>query len=446
VLRHLAVFFFACLATLVLSLPIAPENPWSAAPAFADDDDGGGGDDDDDGGGGGGGGGGKASKAGGDSKVKGNWQKPRRIKKQAAPRTPKAQPRPVIVAMDLDDDAVAEARRRGFSVLSDETLQTIGFRIHRLRAPRNVSLTRATAILTELGATAADLNSLYRPQASEICDGPDCNEMQLVGWQGTTGAACQGSHRLGLVETHVNLEHPALRDRKIEVIDLRPKGTKRSTWGHGTAVASLIAGGGVGSAQGLLPTAELVVAVPYYRSSRGEDVASAFDVVRAIDLLITRNADVINMSLTGPANVAIERALLKAHEKNVPIVAAAGNSGARARPLFPAAYDKTVAVTAVSKSLTIYRRAVQGEHVDFAAPGVEVALVTAAGKTELRTGTSFAAPYVAAAMAVLRKQHPSLDVDSAVKKLADAARDLGDPGKDRVFGWGLIQANALCGP
>jgi subtilisin family serine protease len=184
--------------------------------------------------------------------------------------------------------------------------------------------------------------------------------------------------------------------------------------------------------------------VPYYRSSRGQDQAEAFDIVRAIDLLMKRKPHVINLSLAGPPNAVVERALQQAVALGVPVVAAAGNSGSGARPLYPAAYDAAVAVTAVTSSLKIYRRAPRGSHIDFAAPGVEIPVAAAGGRSERRSGTSFAAPFVAAALAVLRARNPDQPVNALVSGLAASARDLGEPGKDKVFGWGLVQASAIC--
>ena len=81
---------------------------------------------------------------------------------------------------------------------------------------------------------------------------------------------------------------------------------------------------------------------------------------------------VINLSLAGPDNPILERAISDASTAGIPLVAAVGNAGPRSVPLFPAGYDAVVAVTAIDRNERIYRRAVQGPHVDLAAPGVSI--------------------------------------------------------------------------
>jgi subtilisin family serine protease len=421
------------LLTVPLHIPIV--DPSTPALADDDDDDGGGGG----GGGRGGGGGGRADGGRDRDEVGPRTQRPRAAK-PVQRRSSQQASRPTIVALDLSEQALAEARRRGFSRISSDNLRSIGISVHRLRAPARLSTAQAKALLVELGAAGADPNTIYRPQSESVCQDNACDELQLVGWRSVEARACDGDYMIGMIETHVDKAHPSLSPGALEVIDLRPKGTRQSSQAHGTAVATLLAG----SPQGILPSAKVLAAVPYYRSPKGDDIAQAYDVVRAIDVLVSRSPDVINMSLTGPQNAAIELALKRAHEKGIAIVAAAGNAGAKARPLYPAAYATTVAVTAVSTSLKIYRRASQGDHVDFAAPGVDVELMNAKGKLEKISGTSFAAPHVSAAMAILRKKEPQASIDSLVSRLASAARDLGAPGRDKVFGWGLLQAGDLC--
>lgn len=418
---------FAGLAMLLLAafmfLPLPDETGWT--PQAQADDDGGG--------------------EGGIGGVDGHNASGFKFRK-AKKAKPRARPRPAIIALDLPDEALAEAARRGFTILRDERLGAAGIRVQRLRPPRNTSLARSREILAGLGATAVDVNSSYRPQSDKPCHGEDCAAPQLIGWSPAAASACRASPSVGLVDTHVDTAHPALAGQIVEVVDLRPEGSHRSGSSHGTAIAALIAGKETDGVSGLLPSARIIVAVPYYRTSRGDNRAEAFDVVRALDTLLARRPHVINMSLTGPPNAVIERILLRAAELGVPMVAAAGNAGARARPLYPAAYETAVAVTAVSTSLRIYRRASQGPHVDFAAPGVDLRIPAATRRTDRRTGTSFAAPFVSAAIAVLRQAQPDASVAEVVGQFAASARDLGAPGKDPVFGWGLIQASCPQAP
>jgi len=152
--------------------------------------------------------------------------------------------------------------------------------------------------------------------------------------------------------------------------------------------------------------------------------ASAAAIAQALDWAAGHRAPVVNVSLTGPPNAALAIVARRVAARGVVIVAAAGNDGPRASPPYPAALPEVVGVTAVDGRLRIWRRATQGPHVDFAAPGVKVAV--AGGEW---TGTSLAAPVVSGLL-VRRGGGPDA--------LAATARDLGDPGRDPVFGHGFV--------
>jgi minor extracellular protease Epr len=104
--------------------------------------------------------------------------------------------------------------------------------------------------------------------------------------------------------------------------------------------------------------------------------------------------------------------------------------------VYPAALDGVVAVTAVDVALAPWPQASPGPHVALAAPGVD--LYTAGDK--YRSGTSFAAPFATVALALERERGGA----GAPARVLAAARDLGPPGRDPVFGAGLVQLVA-CG-
>jgi hypothetical protein len=120
--------------------------------------------------------------------------------------------------------------------------------------------------------------------------------------------------------------------------------------------------------------------------------------------------------------------------------AAAGNGGPTAAPAFPAAEPGVVAVTAIDGHAQPYPEANRGSYLAFAAPGVRVWTPGPTSNGSYHTDTSFAAPFVTAAIAARLADGTRPDAAQITSALARTARDLGAPGKDPVFGWGLLQA------
>ena len=143
----------------------------------------------------------------------------------------------------------------------------------------------------------------------------------------------------------------------------------------------------------------------------------------------------INISLTGPDNRLLKTAIERLDERGIGLVAAVGNEGPAAPPLYPAAYGPVIGVTAVNASGELYRWANQGEQVLFAAPGVAVPVAKPEGGMALDSGTSLAAPVVTSALACELNR---VDLSGAIQALKSNARDLGEPGRDTRFGHGLL--------
>jgi subtilisin family serine protease len=246
-----------------------------------------------------------------------------------------------------------------------------------------------------------------------------------------------------MADTRIDIAHNSLVGQDIETITLRGSDSRTSGTEHGTAVAAILVGSPSSSTPGVLPGAKLIGIDPYHRAGRSDDRADVYDLARAIDLLAGRKVDVINLSLSGPANSVLESIIDRIAKADIPIVAAAGNGGPRAAPAYPAAYDSVFAVTAVDARLRPYRRAAQGEHIDFAAPGVNIwTASTRRGKKA--SGTSFASPFVTAALGVARAEQPNASLPELTTRLTGLAKDLGEGGRDTVFGWGLVQLKGLC--
>ncbi|MGH6960991.1 MAG: S8 family serine peptidase, partial [Dongiaceae bacterium] len=157
-----------------------------------------------------------------------------------------------------------------------------------------------------------------------------------------------------------------------------------------------------------------------------------------------RSTPVVNLSLSGESNALLSLALGRLMAQDTVLVAAVGNSGPAVPPAFPAAEPGVLGVTAIDIGSAPLDEASRGDAVDFAAPGVRIWTPELGGAGGYHTGTSFAAPYLTAAVAAQLRTSLSASPDEIVARLADAAVDLGEPGKDPVFGWGLVHAASPC--
>jgi subtilisin family serine protease len=290
----------------------------------------------------------------------------------------------------------------------------------------------------------------YLDESTPDCAGAECqasspvNWASLVKWSGPNASQCGPAPLIGLIDTGVNTEHDALKGQAIEVVAQPARHALPSLRDHGTAVAALLVGRPGSSVPGLLPQARIVAVDAFYRDGGTADRTDVTSLVTAIEALAERGVRVINLSLSGPANEVLQTAVAAAQAKGIVIVAAAGNNGAGAEPSYPAAYPGVVAVTAVDRDLNVYRRATRGPYIDLSAPGVNVWTASAQGHGMLRTGTSYAVPFVSAAAGLVLASNPGLDARMVRSRLEESTRDLGQPGRDPVFGFGLIQLAGLC--
>ncbi|MGZ9100160.1 MAG: S8 family serine peptidase, partial [Brevundimonas sp.] len=203
---------------------------------------------------------------------------------------------------------------------------------------------------------------------------------------------------------------------------------------HGTAVASLMVGRS-GAFSGAAPGRELYAADVYGGSAAG---GSATGLAQALAWMAENAVPVVNVSLVGPRNAVVEAAVRRAAGRGMVIVAAVGNDGPSAPPLYPATYPDVVGVTAVNGRGRVLPESGRGPQVDFAAPGADMAAAgPGAGYVNVR-GSSFAAPLVAGLLAESLQRS---DRGAAIAGLARAAVDAGARGPDPVYGHGLVAAD-----
>jgi len=344
-----------------------------------------------------------------------------------------------IVVANVRGDARTAMGSRGFVLLDERRLASLDLTIARLRVPRQMSARAARRLLADRYPGAlVDLNSLYRPQGQFVLPPPDYSA-RLIGW-GRVPGDCGRGIRIGLLDTAVDAAAPDLRRARIVQRPFVRAGATAASREHASAIAAILVGRGAG----LLPGAELTVANAFDADSDGTPVADVMALVSGLDWLVARGTQVINMSFAGNPNAVVALALRRAIAGHAIVVAAAGNGGPNAPPAFPAAEPGVIAVTAVDSHAQPYAEANRGDYIAFAAPGVRIWAPVPTATGSYYTGTSFAAPFVTAAIAARLGDGAAPDSQGLVDSLARTALDLGQPGRDPVFGRGLIQSANPC--
>ncbi|MCM3760149.1 S8 family serine peptidase [Alkalihalobacillus oceani] len=211
--------------------------------------------------------------------------------------------------------------------------------------------------------------------------------------------------------------------------------------GHGTHVAGIIAARN--NNRGIVGVAhEASIYVGKVLDENGDGYTS--DVVKAIQWALEEEVDIINVSMGGrSASTALKNALDQAYEAGALIIAAAGNKGnadgTGNTVDYPAAYDSVIAVAAVDHQDHRASFSATGDEVEVSAPGVGIrSTYTDGGYVEVN-GTSMAAPHVAGHLALLKQAYPEATNDKLRGMLHKQTVDLGEPGRDRLYGYGRIE-------
>jgi subtilisin family serine protease len=252
---------------------------------------------------------------------------------------------------------------------------------------------------------------------------------------------------VALIDSGVAREHESLNQDNVTLIDVVDEKKVPPGETHGTAIASIIAGSG--KVKGLAPAANLIAirAFTEVDPKTGASTSDSYHVSLAISTALEHKARIINMSIGGPNDPLVRMAIEQAVLTNVIVVAAAGNAGPDAPPVYPAAQRGVIAVTATDDKDRLFSGANRGDYVAVAAPGVSV-LAAKPGRDkgssayDYFTGTSMATGYVTGLAAVLLSADPKLTSADIRRIMELSATDLGAPKKDPEFGWGRIDAAA----
>lgn len=332
-----------------------------------------------------------------------------------------------VLALSPSPDAVVRLQAVGFRVRESAEDDALGIGLLVLEPPPSLSIRDAIRQVRTI-----DQQGAY-----------EFNHIYLEAGAATGGAALRSTAagaQVGLLDGGVDPKHPALRAADVVQRSFAPGGVRPRA--HGLAVAALLAGE-QGRFRGAAPGAKLYVADVYGTTPAGGSAAS---LAQALGWMASAKVGVINVSLVGPPNLVLEAAVRAMNARGHLIVAAVGNDGPAAPPLYPAAYPGVIAVTAVDGRRRLLPEAGRPLRIDFAAPGADMAAPGANGGFVVVRGTSFAAPIVAGRLALDLPAPDRVAAARALASLAGAAQDLGAKGPDERYGKGLVGFDLVTRP
>ncbi|MFL6671697.1 MAG: S8 family serine peptidase [Massilia sp.] len=319
-----------------------------------------------------------------------------------------------IVAWSPSPAALAAAAGAGLSVAREQRLGELDEAVVVLRVPAGIG---TAAMLERLRALdpggTYDLNHVYTGSGGATGGAAGA---------GAAPSARAGTVRVGLVDGGVDTGHDVFRDADVRRWGC---GGDAHPGAHGTAVAALMVGQSE-RFRGVAPGAALYAADIYCDSPTG---GSADRIAGALGWLAREGVGVINLSLVGPPNLALERVVAAMVRRGHLLVAAVGNDGPAAPPLYPASYPGVIGVSGVDRRGKPLPEAARGPQVLFAAPGNNM-VSAAPGAPPYRQvrGTSFAAPIVAALLARSLAAPSPASAKDAVAALARQAEHADDTG------------------
>ncbi len=348
-----------------------------------------------------------------------------------------------VLAARTPIDFIATAGELGYSVVETVSLRRLDEKIHRIRLPAGVDVREGINRLRQRFPRAViDANHYF--SLAQGMDLPASFARASVGWDGVP-PDCGKGIRIGMIDAAIDGDHPALQGVDLKYHSFVTPGREPGPAEHGTAIATLLAGrsdAGQGWG-GLLPGAHVAAAAIFEVNDRGKSIATARALLHAVDWMAGQGVDVVNLSMAGPDNGVVRLATERALQQGLILVAAAGNGASATERGYPAAYPDVIAVTAVSADGRVYTYANRGPYIDFAAPGVRLWTAVPNGG-RFQSGTSFAAPYVTSMAALALAGSTQRTADAVRSRLREDVVDLGPPGRDDVFGWGLVGMQPVC--
>lgn len=286
-------------------------------------------------------------------------------------------------------------------------------------------------------------------------------------WEVSKGAGV----KVAVIDSGVDAGHPDLKGAVVGGYDAsgagQPDGQKSvgSKPEHGTLVATMLAGRGHQPADakpsaspgpagqgpdgivGVAPEAEILSVSTWLGSTNPSGKSDQDQIPEAVRWAVDNGAKVINISLgstTPQWPQSWDAAFLYAEQKDVVIVAAAGNRvGGNIQVGAPATIPGVLTVAGLDRKNTASVDASsQGISIGVAAPAEDLLGGLPGGSYAEWAGTSGSTPIVSGVAALIRSKWPTMSAEQVINRIVSTAKDAGVPGKDPLYGYGILNAEA----
>ena len=342
-----------------------------------------------------------------------------------------------LILADPKDNSFLESN--GYRIISSQYLPSLQQNLVRVEAPASFkfsALGKEVRQRLNNKERALDFNHIY--DLSSAVSPSKTYPNQFIPNDLMKLPSPTNTQNIGVIDTHVEVSHPSFKTSTIISNEFSEENAIKTS-SHANSIISILIGN-EDSYHGLLENIDIYSASVFFIDDEHHEITTTASLVKALDWLVSQKVKVINMSLVGPHNKVLSRAIESYCEQGIIIVAAVGNNGPHSTPQYPAAYDCVVGVTAINAHNKIYRRSARGSHVDVASYGVNILAADNQRGYQGVTGTSFATPFVSAYIASQLVEQPlnSKNHQAWLETIFKDIEDLGAPGKDDIYGYGAL--------
>jgi hypothetical protein len=333
------------------------------------------------------------------------------------------------------------ARRHRLERIGSQDFPLIGSTIGLFRiVDRRPAEVAGRELAAEAGVRSVQLNFRYllQDQKTALTEGDPAQYANAKLRLPQAHTLARGANvTIAVIDSGIDARHPELANAVADSFDAL--GSKEGPHVHGTGIAGAI----VAHARlmGSAPQARILGIRAFAAAPNGAQ-STSFVILKALNYAAEHGAQIINMSFAGPKDPLIERGIAATAARGILMVAASGNAGAKSPPLYPAANANVIAVSATDAEDKLFTASNRGRYIAISAPGVDIFLPAPDEKYQITSGTSFSAAYISGLAALILERNPALKPDEVRAILMKTARDLGDPGRDDLFGAGAADAFA----